>query len=92
MPVISLEESPVVTIKRARRLYYMVWAGVIWSLIYTSLSLGIMHDLNKRLNDSCTSRLEARVAIRDAFAKDPDWSLVDQAELDIELPPRVHGC
>lgn len=76
-------------IKRQRRQSALIWAGIIWSFVYTALSLLLIVNLNSRLEDSCTSRQAARTAIRQAFHDRNDWSDTDQIELDINLPPLV---
>lgn len=83
-------------VKRAKRLYYVLWAFVIYSVIFTSVAIvilvslaGRVQDSADRLQDSCESRQVARLAIREGFASDPDWSAEDQITLDAHLPAAV---
>lgn len=85
----SLADSKQITEKRARKLYYMVWIGVIWSLLYTCVSLGVMINLSNQLQDSCASRQAARSALRAVILNDPDTDANDIAQLNVNLPVKV---
>ena len=89
---VKLEETQEITAKRARKLYYLVWAGIIYSLFYTSLSLFLIYDMSTRLDDSCASRQAARTAIRTALSSDPDWTEANQIELDVNLSAKIKDC
>lgn len=74
---------------RARKLWYIVMGGIIYSFIYTAISLFIMVELNGEIQDTCVSRQMGRTAIRAAFISDPDFDSADFASLNLHLPPRV---
>ena len=86
---VKIDDPIEVTSRRARRLWYIVMFGIVYSFVYTAISLFIMVDLSNTLQDTCNARLHARIAIREALSTDPDWTAVNQAQLDIALPPKV---
>lgn len=85
----KIDDPLEVTVGRARHLWYLVIFGIVYSFIYTAISLFITVDLSNSLQDSCASRQKARTAIRAALATDPDWTAADQAVLDLNLKPKV---
>lgn len=85
----KLDDPIEVTTYRARRLWWLMWAGVIWSFIYTALSLAMMFDLSNQLQDTCVSRQMGRTAIRAALISDPDFDAADFETLNLHLPPKV---
>lgn len=85
----KIDDPIEVTVGRARRLWWLVIFGVIYSFIYTAISLVLMVDLSNSLQDTCVSRQSARTAIRTVLANDPDWTVSDQANLDLNLPVKV---
>ena len=85
----KIDDPLEVTVGRARHLWYLVIFGIIYSFIYTAISLFIMVDLSNSLQDTCVARQNARTAIREALAFDPDWTEANQIVLDLNLPPKV---
>lgn len=75
--------------RRARRYATAVILMISVCLIYMALSFAFIYSLYKSDAEICESRQVSRVAIREAFSADPDWTVARQAAMDLNLPPKV---
>ena len=73
--------------RREKVLIRLMVAGIIWVFVYTLIAVGLMINMSYRIDANCVSRQHARIAIREGFMTDSDWSPEAQAKFDLKFPP-----
>lgn len=89
MPKFSLHDPIEVTVRRARFLYHLVIAGIIYTMLLTAGAGYAVYSLYNRQEDSCSARQTSRTAYRLILSRDEDWDAADQELLDANLPAQV---
>lgn len=91
MNIPKLDDPIEITVARARRLYWAVVAGVVWSLFYTAVSLFLMNDLATQVENECVVRQAVRTEVREVLLEAPFLSDEDKSIVDLTFPAEV-GC
>ena len=71
----------------ARRTNSLIIVGVIWSFIYTAVSLFIMFGMSTQTHETCEQFAESREAVRALIITDPDFNDISTEKLSEVLPP-----
>jgi hypothetical protein len=70
-----------------RRTNSLILLGVIWSFIYTAVSLFIMFGMSTQTHETCEQFSASREAVRALILTDPDFDSIKVDELNVVLPP-----
>ena len=73
--------------RRANRTRAVIVAGIVWSFIYTAISLFIMFGMSTQTHETCEQFAESREAVRALILTDPDFDTLKVDELSEVLPP-----
>lgn len=76
-----------VVLKRANNTSTLILVGIIWSFVYTAISLVIMFGMSTQTHETCEQFSESREAVRALIVTDPDFDSIKVDELNTILPP-----
>lgn len=76
-----------VVMRNTRNTRALIVAGIIWSFIYTAISLFIMFGMSTQTHETCEQFAESREAVRALILTDPDFDTIRVNELAEILPP-----
>ena len=73
--------------KKAQRTTMIIVAGIVWSFIYTGISLFIMFGMTTQTHETCEQFAESRETVRALILSDPDFDSIDADKVSEVLPP-----
>lgn len=73
--------------KRARRATALIVAGIVWSFLYTAISLFVIFNMTTQTHETCEQFAESREAIRALILTDPDFDDIEVDKVSELLPP-----
>ena len=73
--------------KRARKATALIVAGIIWSFLYTAISLFVMFGMSSQTHETCEQFAESRETVRALILTDPDFDEIDTDKVSEVLPP-----
>lgn len=76
-----------VVLRNTRNTRALIVAGIVWSFIYTAISLFIMFGMSSQTHETCEQFAESRESIRALILTDPDFDSIKVDELNEILPP-----
>jgi hypothetical protein len=76
-----------VVLRNARNTRALIVAGIVWSFVYTAISLFIMFGMSTQTHETCEQFSASREAVRALILSDPDFDTMTVYELSEVLPP-----
>ena len=72
--------------RRARRATALIVAGIVWSFLYTAISLFVIFNMSTQ-TETCEQFADSREAIRALILSDPDFDDIKVDEVSEIMPP-----